>query len=181
MSNHNRGLWGYHGRTRADHELTVQGTGIGGPSAVAVLEDLVGLGVERVIRVGTCRGSLDEHRLGMRLIVTAAEGRDGTSRALGGGAEIAPDPVLTGALLSSNDGRGARVVSSDLRGAEIPAGFPADLQTAAILTAARELGIRAAAILVVTRVGERPLADEPTEAAMLAAAMLGERALRVRT
>ena len=33
MSNHARGLWGYSGLTRAGHELSIQATGMGGPSA----------------------------------------------------------------------------------------------------------------------------------------------------
>ena len=36
MSNHARGLWGYSGRTPAGHELSVQSTGMGGPSAALV-------------------------------------------------------------------------------------------------------------------------------------------------
>ena len=54
MSNHARGLWGYTGRTAAGAELTVQATGMGGPSAAIVLADLAELGVRRAIRVGTC-------------------------------------------------------------------------------------------------------------------------------
>ena len=54
MSNHNRGLWGYYGETPGGLPLTVQATGIGGPSAVAVLREAIELGVRRVIRVGTC-------------------------------------------------------------------------------------------------------------------------------
>ena len=54
MSNHARGLWGYTGRTAAGEELTIQATGMGGPSAALVLADLAKLGVKRVVRVGTC-------------------------------------------------------------------------------------------------------------------------------
>src|SRR4249919_2692732 len=54
MSNHARGLWGYTGTTEAGRELTIQATGMGGPSAALVLADLTELGVRRAIRVGTC-------------------------------------------------------------------------------------------------------------------------------
>ena len=54
MSNHARGLWGYTGRTPAGVRLTIQATGMGGPSAALVLADLAELGVRRAIRVGTC-------------------------------------------------------------------------------------------------------------------------------
>ena len=54
MSNHARGLWGYSGAAVADGEpLTIQSTGIGGPSAALVLGELVELGVRRAIRVGS--------------------------------------------------------------------------------------------------------------------------------
>ncbi len=56
MSNHARGLWGYSGRTPAGERLTIQATGIGGPSAALVLADLAKLGVRRAVRVGTCVG-----------------------------------------------------------------------------------------------------------------------------
>ncbi len=54
MANHARGLWGYSGITAAGRGLTVQATGMGGPSAALVLSDLAELGVERAVRVGTC-------------------------------------------------------------------------------------------------------------------------------
>ena len=37
MSNHARGLWGYSGQTPRGKQLTIQATGIGGPSAALVL------------------------------------------------------------------------------------------------------------------------------------------------
>src|ERR1700733_11117782 len=55
MVNHPRGLWGYTGPARADGQsLTIQSTGMGGPSAAIVFEELVMLGLERAVRVGTC-------------------------------------------------------------------------------------------------------------------------------
>ena len=47
MSNHHRGLWGYHGRTSEGRELTVQATGIGGPSAAIVIGELAALEIGR--------------------------------------------------------------------------------------------------------------------------------------
>src|SRR5215207_8643127 len=58
MFNHNRGLWGYTGIAADGEPLTIQSTGMGGPSAAIVLEELCDLGLERAIRVGTC-GALD--------------------------------------------------------------------------------------------------------------------------
>ena len=54
MFNHNRGLWGYTGAAPDGEPLTIQSTGIGGPSAAIVLSELIALGVQRAIRVGTC-------------------------------------------------------------------------------------------------------------------------------
>ena len=58
MFNHNRGLWGYTGVAADGLPLTIQSTGMGGPSAAIVLEELIALGVARAIRVGTA-GALD--------------------------------------------------------------------------------------------------------------------------
>ena len=44
MFNHNRGLWGYTGETIADgRPLTIQSTGMGGPSAAIVISELADL------------------------------------------------------------------------------------------------------------------------------------------
>src|ERR1700759_3579540 len=47
MSNHARGLWGYSGTTAEGHDLTVQATGMGCPSAALVLSALAALGGRR--------------------------------------------------------------------------------------------------------------------------------------
>ena len=58
MFNHHRGLWGYTGAAPDGEPLTIQATGMGGPSAAIVLTELIALGARRAIRVGTC-GALD--------------------------------------------------------------------------------------------------------------------------
>ena len=73
MSNHARGLWGYTGRPPAGDELTIQSTGMGGPSAAVVLADLAELGVRRAVRVGTC-AALGELAPGELLVVGEARG-----------------------------------------------------------------------------------------------------------
>jgi DeoD family purine-nucleoside phosphorylase len=86
MFNHHRGLWGYTGKAADGELLTVQSTGMGGPSAAIVLHVLITLGVRRAIRVGTC-GALDPS-LGLGDLVVAREAivADGTSAALTGAA-----------------------------------------------------------------------------------------------
>lgn len=102
MFNHHRGLWGYTGPAVADGEpLTIQSTGMGGPSAAIVLQELIALGARRAIRVGTC-GALDGGlALGDLVVAREALAADGTSRHLGAGERIAADPELTAALLTA--------------------------------------------------------------------------------
>ena len=104
MFNHNRGLWGYTG-TAADGELlTIQSTGMGGPSAAIVIAELADLGARRLLRVGTC-GALDGAlELGELVIAAEAMSADGTSRALGASDTVPADA----ALVARPDGRRAR-------------------------------------------------------------------------
>ncbi len=98
MFNHHRGLWGYTGTAVADGKpLSIQSTGMGGPSAAIVLHELIALGARRAIRVGTC-GALGGLALGDLVVAHEALAADGTSRALGAGERIAADGELTAAL-----------------------------------------------------------------------------------
>ena len=148
MSNHARGLWGYHGETADGGELTIQSTGIGGPSAALVLADLAELGVKRAIRVGTCVGLVPEAGPGRLLVVREALAAGGSAQALGieAGATLRPDRSLSerlGAALGDDYLSGA-VVSVDAHPAEAPpAGdaVGADMQTAPLLAQAARLGL----------------------------------------
>ena len=115
MFNHHRGLWGYTGAAADGEPVTIQATGMGGPSAAIVLAELIALGARRAIRVGTC-GALDA-RLGLGDIVVAREAisADGTSRALGAEGCVAGDRALTEALVAAAPAAPAgTVVSVDL-------------------------------------------------------------------
>lgn len=156
MSNHARGLWGYSGNTPAGDGLTIQATGIGGPSAALVLGDLAELGVRRIVRVGTCAGS-EGCELGELLVVSraVAGGGSATSLGVGVGETVSPDGALTEQALEvlAQEGRPATVASVDGHpGEQIPPpGVAAiDMQTAPLLAGARSLSIAAAAILIVT-------------------------------
>ena len=99
MFNHSRGLWGYSGAARIDgRPLTVQSTGIGGPSAAIVIAELVDLGARRLVRVGTCGAIVAGPRLGDLGVVTEALSADGTSRALGAPERAAGSPELLARL-----------------------------------------------------------------------------------
>ncbi len=146
MSNHARGLWGYTGKTATGEELTIQSTGMGGPSAAVVLGDLAELGVRRAIRIGTCT-SLGDLAPGELLLVTEARtpGREAA----------APDGGLTAALeeILEDAHRGVVVSLDNLHRPErdLPSllAEAADMQTAALLTAGAEHGVAIAALLIV--------------------------------
>ena len=175
MFNHNRGLWGYTGTALDGAELTVQSTGIGGPSAAVVLEELCDLGLRRAVRIGTCAALDTGADLGEIVAVRDVVAADGASRALGAGERVAGDEALTAALAAAAD-RAGTAASSDLFYDPRPgerAGWAAagalvvDLETAAILTVARRRGIPAGALLAVTaRGGERLDADAIAEAGL---------------
>jgi uridine phosphorylase len=113
MFNHNRGLWGYTGKAPDGELLTVQSTGMGGPSAAIVLHELATLGAKRAIRVGTCGALNGNFALGELLVAGEAIAADGTSRALGAGERVSADPTLTRALEAAG-GDPKLVVSTDL-------------------------------------------------------------------
>jgi purine-nucleoside phosphorylase len=155
MSNHARGLWGYSGRTAAGEELTIQATGMGGPSAAMVLTDLAELGVERAVRVGTCVAFGPEVRPGELLPVEAALAVGGSAGSFGiaAGETVRPDPTLHRRLTTvlGSDARPVAVASLDtmpahptaVRGAQA-----ADMQTLAVLATAHKLKMTAAAVLI---------------------------------
>jgi uridine phosphorylase len=99
MFNHHRGLWGYTGPARIDAApLTIQSTGMGGPSAAVVIHELIELGARRLVRVGTCGGLDPTLELGQLLIASAAISDDGTSAALGASGRVPASPELLEAL-----------------------------------------------------------------------------------
>ena len=155
MSNHARGLWGYSGLTPAGRELTIQSTGMGGPSAAVVLADLAELGVRRAIRVGTCTGA--RRRACARASCWRSPRRAPGAAAGGPGASaVAPDPELERQLraaLGESAARGGRRQPRrppPRRPATAAGeGEAADMQTAALFARGRELGVAVAAVLVV--------------------------------
>jgi uridine phosphorylase len=158
MLNHNRGLWGYTGAAADGLPLTIQSTGMGGPSAAIVVEELIQLGARRLIRVGTC-GALDGGlRLRSLVAVECALARDGTSRALGAGDAVAPDEELHAALRPLADTTGT-VVTTDLfydprAGIEdewrAAGAIAVEMAAATVLTAAARRGAAAACLLLVS-------------------------------
>jgi DeoD family purine-nucleoside phosphorylase len=159
MFNHHRGLWGYTGLAPDGAPVTIQSTGMGGPSAAIVISELVDLGARRLVRVGTCGALGAGLALGDLLVATEAITADGTSRALGAGERIPADPQLLGAL-SGVGAHAGPVVSTDLfydrRGLErawADAGAMAvEMEAATLFTLAAAREVQAAALLVVSDV-----------------------------
>jgi len=176
MYNHARGLWGYTG-TAADGELlTVQATGMGGPSAAIVAEELIALGATKLVRIGTC-GALDpELALGDLLAAEEVLPADGTSAALGADDVVRPDPDLLARLVEAG-ARPVTVASSDLfydpradaTASWVERGAGAvEMEAATILQVAARRGAAAACVLGVSDVARsngtrRMTPDELTE------------------
>jgi uridine phosphorylase len=175
MFNHQRGLWGYTGTAADGAPLSVQSTGVGGPSAAIVVAELAAVGLRRAVRVGRAWALDGTTEPGELVAVAQALCADGTSRALGAGPRVEPDPVLTARLGAA--GRAGLVASGDVLEADAAwarAGAIAfDLETAAVLTAARRAGVAAAGIVAVE--GAAAPADDDGFAAL--AARLGRAAL----
>jgi uridine phosphorylase len=160
MFNHARGLWGYTGVAPDGEPLTVQATGMGGPSAAIVCEELIALGATRLVGIGTCTALDPELELGTLLAAESVLPADGTSAALGADAPLAPDRDLLQRLVAAG-ARPATVVSSDLfydprhgaaagwaeRGA-----LAVDMEAATILQVAARRGVAAACVLGVQEV-----------------------------
>jgi len=161
MFNHNRGLWGYSGEARDGRPLTIQSTGMGGPSAAIVIAELADLGAETLLRVGTC-GALDGSlALGDLLVASEALAADGTSRALGASDRVAADPELLERLRTAAGPGGAHgpIVTSDLfydgpAGAEerwrAQGALAVEMETATLFALAARRGLRAGCALIVS-------------------------------
>lgn len=163
MFNHHRGLWGYTGEAPDGRPLTVQSTGMGGPSAAVVAEELLDLGARTLIRIGTCGALTSDLALGELLVVTAAVAADGASAALGAGGRVVPDEQLTESLLEAGRLRGgarpAVVASTDLFYDDRPDVVAAwraegatavEMEAATVLRVAERRGAVAGCLLAVT-------------------------------
>jgi uridine phosphorylase len=150
MFNHRRGLWGYTGTARDGRLLTIQSTGMGGPSAAIVCEELIELGARTLVRIGTC-GALDAGlSLGDIVAVERSLSRDGASRALGAGDSVEPDAALTSRLEAPRVTAASVDVfygEPDTTGADV-----VEMESATVFQVARLRGARAACVLGVSDV-----------------------------
>jgi DeoD family purine-nucleoside phosphorylase len=191
MFNHNRGLWGYTGAGADGEPLTIQSTGMGGPSAAIVVAELIELGARRFIRVGTCGAVAPSLELGDLVIATTAYAEDGTSRALGADNSISASAEIVEALARAAADRAVvgAVVCTDLfydgpedreqrwleRGA-----LAFEMETATLFALAARRGVAAGSLLAVTdallpkrlRIDPDALADAERRMGEIAAAAL---------
>jgi DeoD family purine-nucleoside phosphorylase len=192
--NAERGLLGYTG-TYEGKPVSVQTTGIGGPSTAIVVEELIQLGVKRFLRVGTC-GALQPHlKLGDLVLALSAVPDDGTSRRYAGGEPIAPTSdwdLLHGVVHAAKE-MGERIsyvgpiVSSDVfydpdderfeRWAQRGL-LAVEMEAATIFTIASLRGVQSACLLTVSdtlagersRIGDEELAQAVERMARIALA-----------
>ena len=161
MFNHHRGLWGYTGRARDGELLSIQATGMGGPSAAIVCEELVMLGAKTLLRIGTC-GALDAGlAIGDVVAVERALALDGASRALGADGAIEPDPDLTARI----DAPHVTAASVDLFYGEPETGDAqvVEMEAATVFQVAKLRGARAGCVLGVSDVGRERIEQAALE------------------
>jgi uridine phosphorylase len=190
MSNHARGLWGYTGETEAGKPLSIQSTGIGGPSAAVVIHELAELGMRRGIRVGTCGAHAEDLGLGDLVVLGEARASDGTSRVIADAEETQPDRTLTESLAEAAGTEPRTGASSDFFYEDDAAGraesarWGADIvemEAATLFALAARLGFAAACIVIVSdkfeggsrsRIGDEALQQAVQRMGAVAAAAL---------
>jgi DeoD family purine-nucleoside phosphorylase len=167
MFNHNRGLWGYTGVAPDGEPLTIQSTGIGGPSAAVVIHELIDLGARRLLRTGTCGALQPGLGLGDLVIATEAIAADGTSRALGAGERVSASRALLDAVIAaavplvpdhSHAIHSGPIVTTDVfydhRGLEqqwsAAGALAVEMEAATLFALAAARAVEAAAVLVVS-------------------------------
>ena len=191
VSDH-RGLLGYTGAFEG-RPVSVQGTGMGCPTLAIVVEELVGLGVRKPMRVGTCGGLSPKLALGDLVLALSSVPADGTTAAYLGGEPCAPTAdweLLHGTVHAAKElGRKLRVgpiASTDVFYEPDPERnrrwaargvLAVEMEASALFTLAALRGVQAACLLVVSdaidgehkeRISEAALQDSVEAMAQLA-------------
>ena len=165
QTNAERGLLGFTG-TYEGKRVSVQSTGMGCPTATIVAEELIQLGVKRLLRVGTCGGLQPQLVLGDIIVAISAVAADSTAMHLVGnephsptaswdlvhgavhvakeqGQKITVGPVVSSDLFYNPDrGQYARWSQRGVLGVE--------MEAAALFTLGALRGIQAGCILTVS-------------------------------
>jgi 5'-methylthioadenosine phosphorylase/purine-nucleoside phosphorylase len=172
--NDERGMLGYTG-TFEGRPISVQASGMGCPSAAIVYEELIQLGVSRIIRVGTCGALQPQMAMADIVVAMGATPADHTALTYTGGEPHAPvadwELVALAARLALERGERVHVgaiVSSDVfydpdvdRGRRWAARghLGIEMESAVLYTIAALRGISALTMLTVsdTLYGEAPV------------------------
>ena len=189
MFNHNRGLWGYTGTAADGAPLSIQSTGMGGPSTAIIVSELHELGARRMLRVGTCGGLDSGLTLGGLLVATEALAEDGTSRSLGAGPRVSSGPELLACLETAGGAevRSGPVVSTDLFYDTAPGteerwradgALAVEMEAATLFALAARHGFEAGAALIVSDLLLPERQRIGTEALRAAEHVIGELAFR---
>lgn len=193
--NANRGLLGYTG-TFGGVPVSVQTTGMGCPSTAIVVEELLSLGVRRLIRIGTCGALSRRLSLGDLVLAISAVPADGTTARYLGGEPHAPTAdwdLLHGVVHAAKElGRPLHVgpiASTDVffepdsernRRWAARGILAVEMESSALYTLAALRGAQAVTVLVVSDLIDgahsRRIADEALEAGVEAMAELALRA-----
>ena len=163
--NAERGLLGFTGRWEGK-PISVQGTGMGCPSATIVFEELIQLGVTRLLRVGTCGGLQPDHALGDLIVALSAVPADSTATHLVLGEPHCPTAswdLIHEAVHVAKKGKEALrvgpIVSSDLFYNPDPGQYErwskrgilaVEMESAALFTLAALRGVHAGCLLTVS-------------------------------
>jgi len=185
MFNHHRGLWGYTGTAPDGRPVTIQATGMGGPSAAIIFTELIALGARSAIRVGTCGGLDGALSVGDLVIAQEALCADGTSQALGAAERAPADGPLTDALrANAPHAHAGTVLTVDLfyepnPPPERPDALAVEMEAATLFTIGAAAGVPVACILAVSdklsaNGGRERIEDTPL---LLAAEAMGRAAL----
>jgi purine-nucleoside phosphorylase len=165
LVNEERGLLGYTG-TWEGKRISVQGTGMGCPGATIVFEELIQLGVTRLVRVGTCGGLQPTHALGDLIVAISAVPADSTAMHLVGNEPHCPTAsweLVHGAVhVAKETGEALHVgpiVSSDLFYNPDPGQFErwskrgvlgVEMEAAALFTVGALRGVQSGCLLTVS-------------------------------
>jgi purine-nucleoside phosphorylase len=173
--NAHRGLLGFTG-TYDGQPISVQTSGMGTPSFSIVAEELLRLGVERLIRVGTCGGIARDLKTGDLVIATAACPVDGATRTYLHGEAYAPaaDFRLTHRLVHAAEAAGIPVRAGLVASVDVFYNTDADyaqrwrergvlafeMEASALFFLAARAGVESACLLVVSDVLSEDVTSE---------------------
>jgi purine-nucleoside phosphorylase len=173
--NAHRGLLGFTG-TYEGTPISVQTTGMGTPSLSIVVEELLRLGAQRFIRVGTCGGIAPGLKTGDLVIASAAAPVDGATRTYLHGEAYAPaaDFGLTHALFHAAEEVGIPARVGQVASVDVFYNTDADyasrwrergvlafeMEASALFYLAARAGVQAACLLVVSDVLSEEVTSE---------------------